>query len=174
MAKAAVKDEESAPQPDSPHGLGRVEGVEAIQAPTLVGDVRDLLLQEMRDVKNALPWTSRGESEQRDMIDRAGRFAQDLVRQIIDKVAATEHPSVRCMIDSWTVKDGIKIMAKAVTTPDNIMALSEGTDALLLVFVSADSFGGERAPITPLPDQGNLLDGDDDGPVFDNTPSGDR
>ena len=157
-----------------PIGLGRVKNTDAIQAPTLVGDVRDLLLQEMRDTKNALPWTTRSEKEQREMIDRADRFARDLVTKAISVVAAAECPSIRVKIDSWTVKDGIKIVTKAFTTPDNVAALSDGTDTPLLVFVSLDDVGGERGTISPAPDQPRLGDDDDDGPVFDRTDAGNR
>ena len=157
-------------QIDQPHGLGLVEGVSAIAADTMVGDVRDLLLQEARDVRTALPWTSRSEREQREIISKADDFARRLVRKVVTELAGGAQPKVQVMIDSWTVKDGIKIVAKAASTPGNIEALSEGTDAPILVFVRVDDVSGERAPVVPLADQPDL--GDGDGPVFDRTPSG--
>lgn len=159
-------------QLDQPHGLGRVDDIMALQASTLVGDVRDLLLQEARDVKEVLPWTSRSEREQQDIIDRVDRFSRDMVRRTIELVIGDEHPSVRATVDSWTVKDGLKIVLKAAAAPAHIEALTNGTSLPLLVFAGMEDVAGERAPITPLKDEPPLIDPDDDGPVFDQTDAG--
>ena len=43
-----------------PRGLGRVKDIDSIQTETLRGDIRDLILQEMRDAKEAPPMGRRG------------------------------------------------------------------------------------------------------------------
>lgn len=159
---------------DQPHGLGRVTDVDAVDLDTMVGDVRDLLLQEARDTRTALPWTSRSEREQREVIERTDAFSRRLVRQIATRLAVLSHPYVQVMRGAWTVKDGVKIVVTCAETPANIETIMAGTNTPLLVFVDTDAVQGERAPITPLADQPNLGDNDEDGPIFDRTAAGGR
>lgn len=154
-----------------PRGLGRVKDPEAFQTTTLIGDVRDLILQEMRDAKDALPWTVRSEKDQAAMIDRADRFAHNLVRRCVEVIAAEGRPAVSVLIEKWEVGKGLKLVAKGVDTEENVTAMMHGGKAAYVVFGAIDAFDGEREPIQPAPDQGQLLD-DDDGPVFDQTDAG--
>lgn len=158
-----------------PRGLGRVKTVEDVKGETLVGDLRDLILQEMRDAKNALPWTVRSEKEQREMIERAGRFAAQLVQRTVAVVAADGRPHVPVSIEKYEVGKALKVTVTAVDTIDNILTMSEGGKAAYIVFTNADAYEGEREAVKPTPDQASLIeDDDDDKPVFDNTPSGDH
>lgn len=159
---------------DQPHGLGRVTDPDHIKTETMVGDVRDLLLQEARDTRSALPWTSRSEKEQREIIEKVDVFAGKLVRSVARAMAIGANPCVQVMVDSWKVKDGVTITCKASTTPGNLEILANDGNTPLLVFVDLEALKGERSPIVPLKDQPDLGDNDDEGPVFDRTGSGDR
>lgn len=162
--------EEQNPQP---RGLGRVKGVEALQLATMVGDVRDLILQEMRDAKNALPWTVRSEAEQREMIERANTFARNIVRRIAQEVASQSNPSIACKVERYQVDSkGLKVLLSGLSTPENIDAMVDGGSLGHLVFLDTEALAGEREPIQALPDQPQLGDDDDGGPIFDQTPSG--
>lgn len=159
-----------------PQGLGKVLSIEDIKAETLVGDIRDLLLQELRDAKNTLPWTLRGEKEQREAIDRVNTVARNLVTQVVHRVAAQGEKSIRCQVKKWQVKDGIQIQVDAIEHTENILTLCEGGKLASLIFSDPEAFEGERAPITAAPDQSRMFGGDEndgDGPVFDNTDNGD-
>jgi hypothetical protein len=154
----------------TPRGLGRVKDAEALQAPTLVGDVRDLVLQEMRDAKDALPWTTRTEKQQQEMIDRVDRFARNLVASVIQVVASEGRPSVSVLIEKWEVSKGLKLVAKGVDTEENISTMMHGGKSAFIVFGQLKVFEGEREPVRPAPDQPEL--GDDDDTVFDQTDAG--
>ena len=176
-AKAAeAPDNPDAARPE-PEGLGTITRIPEMQARTLVGDVRDFILQEARDTKNGLPWSQRGEAEQNEMIERADRFARELVRQTVDLIASENYPSFQCLPDGWTVKDGLKITLKASATRDNIDAMSSASEnSLFLVFAPTQAFGSARAAVRAVPDQGalELERSTSEEVVFDRTSAGSR
>lgn len=146
----------------SPRGLGRVKNVEALKTDTLVGDTRDLILQEMRDAKNALPWTTRSEKEQAEMIDRADRFARTIIAKIVNLVAAGDNPAIPVTIKKWVVADELQVAIQGAASLDNMQAMIDGGKIAFLVFADKEPFDGEREPIQPLADQADMLgDGDD-------------
>lgn len=149
-----------------PKGLGLVEGIDAAKANTLYGDIRDLLLQEIRD-NQGKPWDQRGEREQWDVIERVDKFATNLVNKACALVAEGDSPSIRVLIDSFTVKKGVKIVLNASETKEAVDALIAGKGAFL-VFADPEQFRGARAALGPAADQPDLLD--DEG---DDEPEGD-
>ncbi len=150
-----------------PSGLELVTSIEDIETDTLVGDIRDLLLQEMRDAKDHRPWTERNEDEQDAMIDRADRFATSLVAKIVREIAIMGRPSVTVQIKKWEVGEGLKIAAEGVASEGNAITLLHGGKVAHLVFGDISEFKGERGEIIAAPDQPVLHD--EDGVVFDNT-----
>lgn len=147
-------------------GLGRVKSVDDIKADTLVGDVRDLVLQEMRDAKEALPWTVRTEKQQAEMIDRADRFARTLVSKVVNAVAAGNNPAVPVTIKEWKVTDELKVALVGAATLQNMHSMIDGGSIGFLVFADKEPFQGEREPVKPTPDQADLIDDgsdEDDG-----------
>ena len=142
-------------------GLGRVTAVEDVKTETLVGDVRDLILQEMRDAKNALPWTVRSEKDQRDMIDRADGFAKSIIARLVNLIAAGNNPAIPVTIKEWKVADELKIALVGSPVIYNLETLIEGGKLGFLVFADKEPYQGEREPVAPAPDQGDLLTKDD-------------
>jgi len=143
-----------------PKGLGLVEGIDEAKANTLYGDIRDLMLQEIRD-NQGKPWDQRGETEQWDVIQRIDKFATNLVIKACALVAEGDSPSIRVLVDSFTVKKGLKIVLTASTTPEALDALSDGKGAFL-VFADPEQFKGARAAVGPAADQPDLLDDPDE------------
>lgn len=154
---------------------------------TLIGDVRDLVLQEMRDAKDGLPWTLRNEKDQQLMIERADRFAHTLVANVVERIAASGLKSLPVQIGKCILGDAVEIKLIMARNLKNVMALEEAGKAGFLVLADPEQFAGERAPIRATPDQRRLLQedsnpgeapkprrrkDDDDGPTFDNTDAG--
>lgn len=155
-----------------PQGLGLVDGIDEAKANTLYGDIRDLLLQEIRDGQSK-PWTDRPEVEQWDVIERVDKFSTNLIRKVCAAVAEAEFASIRVLIDSFTVKKGLKIVLTASDTKEAVDALIAGKGAFL-VFADPEAYMKARAALGPAPDQPtlDLGEGGDDGPVFDATDAG--
>lgn len=144
-----------------PRGLGRVTSVDDVKSDTLVGDVRDLILQEMRDAKEALPWTTRTEKQQAEMIDRADRFAKNIVARIVNLVAAGDNPAVPVTIKEWKVTDELKVALVGAATLQNMHCMIDGGQIGFLVFADKEPFQGEREPVQPARDQPDLIDDGD-------------
>jgi len=188
----AKKEQNGEVKRDGPIGLGKVKSIEDVKAETLVGDVRDLLLQEARDAKEGLPWTLRGEKDQREVVDRLDRFSRTIIARAVELVAASgARNTIPGQIKQWRVKDGVQIQVDAPECTETILSLCDGGRQVRLVFADPEAFAGERSAITPAPDQRrlNLDDGDggpipppkppggpgkDDGPTFDGTDAGRR
>jgi hypothetical protein len=151
--------------PVQPKGLGVVTAIDEVDASTLVGDLRDLILQEMRDAKDGLPWTERPEKAQAEMIDRADRFARNLVARAVNLIATGNNPSVPVSVKQWTVSDELKIQLSGAASHTSVTAMIDGGTIGFLVFAPKEPFQGEREAIQPAKDQPDLLDAD--APVMD-------
>lgn len=143
---------------NQPRGLGRVKKIEDLKTDTLLGDVRDLILQEMRDAKNALPWTTRSEKDQREMIDRADRFAGNLIAKVVNLVAAGDNPAIPVTVKKWTVSDELQIALSTAASHANVSTMIDGGLIGFLVFADKEPFQGEREPVQAAKDQPSLLD----------------
>lgn len=150
-----------------------IQSVDDIDTSTMTGDVRDLILGEMRDAKDHKPWTERNEDEQDAMIDRATRFADRLIAKLVREIAVMGRPSVTVQIKEWKVGDALKIAAEGIVSEHNATTLLHGGKIAHIVFGGIEDVRGERGPATATPDQGALeLEHDEDGVVFDNTEAG--
>lgn len=145
-----------------PRGLGRVKDMEDVRIETLKGDLADMILQEMRDAKEALPWTAQSEKRQQAMINRCTDFADRLIDKVVDLLVAGEDPSIEVSIDQWgvTPKGLLKISLLAMGDSDNKHTMVDQLGKAHLVFADPDSYKGEREPVKPAKDQPDLLDAD--------------
>ena len=129
--------------------------LEAAEADTLSGDVRDALLTHLRSIK--VPWMMLSEIEQAEHIAAVQNTAEHAVRRIVGLVAGGGMPHVTGTIAKFTVKDGIKVELNVTSLVSNICALAEhGKAAAVLVLSNASDFIGEHAPARPDPDQPDL------------------
>ena len=146
------------------------------QEKTLRGDVQDKILDE---IARTMPcWTKMSEREQRQIIDKAGRIASELVREAVHVVAHRDFPHMIVSLGKWTVKEGIKLEVSGSDSVEEITKLaSNGGKQAILVFASVSGFMGSRGepqadkdePELPIdgeqpahdPDTGEILDQDE-------------
>lgn len=153
------------------------EDIRVLAVSSLMGDVRDFLLERQKHDHSALPWNLRGQEEQARAIEQAEAAATALVQKVTRLVMSQGRPVVVGKIKRAAKKDVIE----AVVAVDPLAPLRHALmDAIgkeaLIVLADSDAFMGDRGRPKVRPDQGGLFPGDgddgDDGPVFDNTPSG--
>lgn len=136
-----------------------------LNSKTLVGDVRDALLDRFKQDKEGKPWAQLSEAEQRTIIESITGTAEHLVRTVVQKVATHGFTTARAEIDSWKVKGRqIVISLKSSATEENILALLHGGGNFVnLTFANDQPFDQERSACKPDPDQPDLaLDGTND------------
>lgn len=130
--------------------------LDAAEAETLVGDIRDALLTHVRSIK--VPWAMLNEEEQGDRISAITRTAEHAVRVAAGKIAHRGFKHIVITTGKWTVNEGIKLEVNAAASVENINALAQhGAGAAILVLVDAAEFFGERAPAKPDKDQPDLI-----------------
>lgn len=124
-----------------------------LKAPTLAGDIRDAVWQEMGLHKLS-------EFEQRRAANRITRLLNAWLREAVQVIASGDRPTVRVGIKQVTVTDDeIKaVLTVAKDAPDrHALFDSPGSPGMLTVASSAP-YMGERAPVKIVPDQTSLLD----------------
>lgn len=129
--------------------------LEAAEAETLSGDIRDALLTHVRSIK--VPWTMLGEDEQQMTIDAIAHSAERAVRIIASLIASSNMPHVIGTVGKFVVKNDLKVEFVAASLPTNILALAEhGKASAVLVLANPAAFIDERAPAKADKDQPDL------------------
>lgn len=120
-------------------------------ATTLVGDVRDAMLAELK-VAHDKPWNLRPEAEQRAVAERVHDVARGLVRTAVTLISDSGFPSLQGTLEAVAVKSGFKAVVKVPKGADHWEDLirSEGRDVVLVIADPSEFFKTRGAvPITP-------------------------
>lgn len=149
-----------------------------LRANTLVGDVRDFLLDRLKHDKEGKPWAQMSEAEQREAIQAATSAAENTIRQVVQLVATKGFTTARAEIDSFKIKGRqIVITLKSVASEENVLALLSGSGNFVsLTFANDEAFDQDRAPCKPDPDQPGLSleDGTGEEPDDEESEEGDQ
>lgn len=138
---------------------------EEITKETMTGDIRDILLDILRN--HTKSWGELTEDEQRTLAADVQERCEYVVAKAVNLLAADGRPVIEGHLESVTVKDGFK----AVITMSKEHALRHSLVdaqgfAVLVVVTDADQYKGEKAPVEIDPNQ-RALPVDDTGPVAD-------
>jgi hypothetical protein len=130
---------------------------------TATGDVRDLLLREIKHAKlGAVPWAKMSEEQQRSTIDRCQQFADAMVSRVARIVAADGRMAIDGYVDATNIKDTkdgpvLRVAIHSARTERNMGALGMAVGGTVAILVQdIQPYRGERAPARPDPDQPNL------------------
>lgn len=107
---------------------------------SLIGEVGDFLLQELRNTSQRKPWEKMTQREQELLIDRAARQARAAVAGVVASIASRglRHMDGQ-MEDAGSFKDGFFMLKVAVPmTADNALLLARRSGAVQVVFATAD------------------------------------
>lgn len=128
---------------------------------TLTGDIRDLILTDMKDRKTSLPWNLRNQEAQQEAIDQVNRLALGIVERVVKIVAAGGRRTITAHLKKVTVSDGIKAELELSKMDAQRHELIDATgSAVMIVVADASLFEGEREPVTASPDQKPIFDED--------------
>lgn len=119
---------------------------------TLRGDLRDAMLDRFKNTKR--PWAAMTEKEQAEVANAFDSAARHLVTRATQIIAAGGRQTIVATVDSITVKDGIKVVAKVPMNEESLLqlGLAQG-HAILIVAASSEKFDGESNPPEIDPDQ---------------------
>lgn len=140
------------------------EATVELSAETLLGDVRDAILDNFRAQHK--PWKQMTEVEQRDFNQRINNVAGDLVRRSVEIIAGHGRKTIAATLEQITVKEGFKLVLTVPQYEENRHEMVDHTGSkVLLVIADVKDFSGQKAdPITePNQTELDLGDGDADG-----------
>jgi len=124
---------------------------------TLVGDIRDVLIDTFKN--RPKPWSQLSEGEQRDLAKALENVAKTVIKKTVLVVAEQDEISVTATVKGYSAKGGVfKINAEARGDEDTAQQLF-GMDGHDVVIMSADSqrFTGQRKDPEVQPDQAALF-----------------
>ena len=138
---------------------------------TMVGDLRDCMLDFLRHNTSALPWNMLPEQQQRDTIEKVTKAAEVAVARAVHIIATDGRTAIVGELIKIQVKDGIQVQVNlSKHDPQRHELIDAQGKAVLLVVAGAEGYGGARAPVKVDPDPKTLLDGEGDAagePKFD-------
>jgi hypothetical protein len=83
-----------------------IDATEAIAAERVFGEMRDRVLDLMRNEGHGKPWDKRTQTEQERVIQTVEWFCRELVTRIVRAVASSGRRVMLGQLESITVKDG--------------------------------------------------------------------
>ena len=145
------EDEKPLPEGLRPEDMIMPDDVK-FEGKTLSGDIRDMILMHMRDMK--VPWAMLNESEQADKISAASKAGEHCVRECLATIAKNKLPSLAVSVGAYKVDKALEIKLGASPSVSNITLLAEhGTGGAVLILAEASDYFGQRAPAKPAKDQ---------------------
>ena len=158
MAKAPKNESADEPEDEKPLPAGlrpedmpKPEEVK-FEGKTLSGDIRDMILMHIRDMK--VPWTMLNEQEQADKIYAASQAGEHCVRQCLATIAKNRLPALSVSVGAYKVDKTLEVKLTSPPSVSNITLLAEhGNGGALLILAEASDYFGERAPAKPAKDQ---------------------
>ncbi|TXN38968.1 hypothetical protein FV232_00995 [Methylobacterium sp. WL30] len=146
------------------HTSLQAAAVAQLAAETLSGDVRDVLLTQVRGMQ--IPWSQLSEKDQQWRIEAIQKLAETVVRRAMTVVAhqGFTHLDVRIATKGKFGDGGIELTANAPFTVDNMMRLAEHKGgSAILVLTEVGEFFGQRRAARAEPDQRAMPLGEDEG-----------
>ena len=127
---------------------------------SLVFDVRDFLLDQIKS--RPKPWSATSNQEQRDVAAAAEHAARELVRKIVEAVAANGKDPIRVLLTKITMGDDIVIAGKVKTFAEeeedravSLLHSARGKHVMLTV-ASVEDYSGDARDAETQPDQPGL------------------
>jgi hypothetical protein len=131
----------------------------AIASETIMGDLREFILDRLRHDHSAIPWHMRPENEQRELVHQTESAVRRAVGKACELIAGGGHPSARGSIAKMQCKNGLQLQVDvAASDPLRHSLMDHVGGRVLLVLADPDEHMGERAPAKIKPDQGSILD----------------
>lgn len=138
----------------------RLQKAAEIAKSTMTGDLRDVLLDIIRD-KNLTgkAWKDMNEDEQRRTRDMIVARIEPAVGRAVDIIASEGRKHVKVLLKQVTIKDGIKGVFEAPKAVDLRYELIDAQgDTCLLVLTGSDKYKGEKGPVKIDKDQPDLIE----------------
>lgn len=123
--------------------------VVSINPATAVSNLRDLFVSRRRLQVVATPWPNLTEDQQRDEINRATEWSEEVVKSVVEMVAQAGRQVIHAKLDNFKVKDGeVTITGKGRADDGALLSLNHvGNKYLKIGVADAEQFDQQRDDI---------------------------
>lgn len=137
----------------------RIAKAAEISKTTMTGDLRDVLIDIMRDKTfTGKAWKDMKEDEQRAVRDRINSVVEHAVSRAVDIIASEGRRHIKVLLKSVTIKNGIKGSFETSKAAELRHELGDAQgDNVLIVLLGSDKYHGEKAPVKIDKDQPSLI-----------------
>lgn len=130
---------------------------------TMTGDIRDFILDRLKNDHNVLPWNTRGEQSQHETIGQVSRAVDNLVRKAIDIIVADGKPVLRGTLRKVQIKDTYQCQVDFLKSDPLRHALADSQGAVVMLAIAMpEEYEGQRSDVPINKDQPSLLNDHDD------------
>lgn len=162
MAKKSQMGAQPDPLPDSTSERAANDPI-IMARDTLTGDIRDFILDRLKNDHNPLPWNVRNEASQNETIGTVQRAVAALVSKVVDILAADGKPVLRGVLKKVLIKDVYACHVDFLKSDPLRHTLADSTGQVVMLSIAApEEYDGERAPVPVSKDQSSLLNDHDD------------
>lgn len=117
----------------------------AIEAPTLLGDLRDALLDRLRTMPK--PWPEMSDDQQREAIAGCEQVARHLLSETVRAIASQGFPTIAGKLVKAQIKDGMQLQVDVSRHDTQRLTVIDNVGRpVFLVVATPDLFTGEKAP----------------------------
>lgn len=118
---------------------GYVERTTRVATRRLVGEMRDVILNIMRDKKTmGKAWSDMTENEQRAVVRDITFRMQDSVRDAIDVIRTSNRGHIRGLLKQITIKDGVKSVIESAPGDEMLHELFDAQGETVLIVLTSD------------------------------------
>ena len=126
---------------------------------TLMGDLRDFVLDRLKHEHNPIPWQMRPEKDQIEVIHSVESAMRTWVHRAVTLIAAQGQRAARGQLIKFQAKDGIQMQINLAASEPLRHDLMDNVGATVLITIAdVDQFQGERSPVKINKDQPEIFD----------------
>lgn len=126
---------------------------------TLTGDIRDIILNDMKERKSNLPWNMRKEAEQNEVIAQVTKLADGIVTRAVRIVAAGGRKTISAHLKKISIQDDIQATLELSKSDESRHQLIDATGThVLIVVADPEAFKGEKKAVFASKDQSDIID----------------
>lgn len=145
-------------------GTKRLEKAREVAQATMLGDLRDVLLELRKDPKlGDKAWSKLSENEQSQLVDTITNRVRPAIVRAIDIIASEGRKHIKVTLKQVTVKDGLKGVFECAKTHELRHALTDAQgDTVLVVLTNTENYLGKGNTPKIDKDQKELIDDEED------------
>lgn len=130
--------------------------VPSVDAPTLLGDVRDAILDRLRNLPK--PWPEMSDDQQREAIAGCEQIARHMISSAVRAIASQGFPTIAGKLVKAQIKDGMQLQVDVSRHDTQRLTVIDNVGRpVFLVVATPDLFAGEKAaPKTSLEERMGL------------------